>query len=299
MRIAIGLDGGGTKTDCVLMDEHGHVIARGRGGPSNSSRIGMEAAARGVKEAVDAALTNTMLGLEQVTDVCAGLAGVADAGRAAAMTKLLDAQFVSARLELCTDLDLALMAAGTPPSIVLVAGTGSAAIGRDSKGRIARSGGYGPGKSDEGSAFAVGKRVVAELVKSQDQVGIELRRRILEQLGLESLENADGLEGEAADAIYPRVFPVIANAADDGNGIARRVLRDAAANLAGLVAGVHQELKLGSGQFLLTKTGGMVERSRYFDEALDAELHQVAPRARVQILRTPLAEIAARRALSL
>ena len=240
-----------------------------------------------------------MIGTEQVTDVCAGLAGVADAGRAAVMTKLLNEQFVGARFELCTDLDLALMAAGTAPSIVLVAGTGSAAIGRDAKGRIARSGGYGPGKSDEGSAFAVGKHVVAEVVKSQEQVAIDLRRRILEQLGVEALENAVGLEGEAADAIYPRLFPVIANAADEGNELARRVLRDAAVNLAGLVSGVHQELKLGTAEFFLGKTGGMVERSRYFDEALDAELQQVAPQAKVQILRTPLAEVAARRALSL
>lgn len=299
MRIAIGLDGGGTKTDCVLMDEGRHVIARGRGGPSNSSRIGVDAAARGVKEAVDAALANTALGVEQVTDVCAGLAGVADAGRAAAMTKLLSTQFVGARFELCTDLDLALTAAGTAPSIVLVAGTGSAAIGRDGKGRIARSGGYGPGKSDEGSAFAIGKRVVTEVAKSQEQAAIDLRRRILVQLGMESLENADGLEGEAADAVYPRVFPVIAITADEGNGIARRVLRDAAVNLAGLVTGVHQELKLGAAEFFLAKTGGMVERSRYFDEVLDAQLRQIAPRAKVQILRTPLAEIAARRALSL
>jgi len=299
MRIAIGLDGGGTKTDCVLMDEGGHVIARGRGGPSNSSRIGVEAAARGVTEAVETALANARLEVEQITDICAGLAGVADAGRAAAMTKLLNAQLPGARFELCTDLDLALMASGTAPSIVLVAGTGSAAIGRDAKGHIARLGGYGPGKSDEGSSFAVGKRVVVKVVNSQEQVGIELRRRILEQLGLESLENAVGLEGVAADAVYPRVFPVIASAADEGNEIARHILRDAAVNLAGLVAGVHQELKLGSTEFILGKTGGMVERSRYFDVALDAELQQVAPRATVQILRTPLAEIAARRALSL
>jgi N-acetylglucosamine kinase-like BadF-type ATPase len=299
MRIAIGLDGGGTKTDCVLMDQGGHVMARGRGGPSNSSRIGLEAATRGAKEAVEAALASTGIGIGQVTDVCAGLAGVTDAGRAAAMTILLKALFVGARFELCTDLDLALMASGTAPSIVLVAGTGSAAIGRDAKGHIARSGGYGPGKSDEGSAFAVGKRVVAEVVKSRDQAGIELRRRILEQLGLESLENAEGLAGEAADALYPRVFPVTAIAADEGNEIARSVLRDAAANLAGLVAGVHQELKLGAAEFFLGKTGGMVERSRYFDEVLNAELQQVVPRAKGQILRTPLAEVAAKRALSL
>jgi N-acetylglucosamine kinase-like BadF-type ATPase len=136
-------------------------------------------------------------------------------------------------------------------------------------------------------------------MNSHDQAAIELRGRILAQLGLESLEDSVGLEGEAADAVYPRVFPVIANAADAGNEIARDILRFAAASLAGLVTAVHQELQLGAAEFVLGKTGGMVERSRYFDQALDSELRQVVPRAKVQILRTPLAEVAARRALSL
>jgi N-acetylglucosamine kinase-like BadF-type ATPase len=299
MRIAIGLDGGGTKTDCVLMEEGGRVIALGRGGPSNSSRIGVEAATRGVKEAADAALHKAELKIEVVTDVCAGLAGVADADRAALMTKSLTAEFPGARFELCTDLDLALIAAGPAPAIVLVAGTGSAAIGRDAAGRVARSGGYGPKKSDEGSAFAVGKNAVHMILSASSKAAANLRTRILEHLGLESLEKADGLEGEAADSVYPRVFPVIANAADEGNEIAQNLLQGAAANLAVLVAGVQQDLNLTGTAFVLGKTGGMIERSKYLDEALDRELLQVAPGAKLQILRTPLAEIAARRALNL
>src|SRR5215475_8604264 len=74
MRIAMGLDGGGTKTDCVLMDETGRILARARGGPSNSSRIGVVAAATGVKQAASAALQQAAIPYEQITDVCAGLA---------------------------------------------------------------------------------------------------------------------------------------------------------------------------------------------------------------------------------
>jgi len=45
------------------------------------------------------------------------------------------------------------------------------------------------------------------------------------------------------------------------------------------------------------KTGGMVGRSNYFDDMLDAELRRVAPNAKMEIVRTPLVEVAARRAL--
>lgn len=299
MRIGMGLDGGGTKTDCVLMDDAGNVLARGRGGPSNPSRIGVEAAARGVKEAATAALASAAFEMAQVTDVCAGLAGVALRERAEAMTKLLSTFFAPARFELCTDLDLALGAAGARTAIVLVAGTGSAAIGRDATGRIARSGGYGPKKSDEGSAFAVGKHALTEVARAAGQDAKNLRAKILQLLAANSLEKFIGLEGAEADENYPRVFPVVANAADEGNEIAMKLLREAAENLAGFVAGVQQELKLSETKFVLGKTGGMIGRSNYFDEVLDAGLCRAAPQAKLKVLRTPLVEVAARRALSL
>jgi N-acetylglucosamine kinase-like BadF-type ATPase len=196
-------------------------------------------------------------------------------------------------------LDLALDAAGPRAAIVLVAGTGSAAIGRDATGFVARSGGYGPKKSDEGSAFVVGKNAVEAVQGATGEDTGDLREKILEQLGVDTLDKVVGLAGEEADAVYPRVFPVIANAADEGNEIARRLLSDAAKSLAGLVAGVQEELKLSATEFVLGKTGGMIGCSTYFEETLDAELRRLAPRTKPEILRTPLAEVAARRALRL
>ena len=40
MRYVLGLDGGGTKTECVLMDESRQVVTSSRGGPSNPIRVG-------------------------------------------------------------------------------------------------------------------------------------------------------------------------------------------------------------------------------------------------------------------
>jgi len=295
----MGLDGGGTKTDCVLMDEAGRILAKGPGGPSNSSRIGTNAAAHGVREAATAALQNAGLAIEQLTDVCAGLAGVALPGRARAMTAILQPFFSPARFELCTDLDLALAAAGAAPAIVLVAGTGSAAIGKDASGRVARSGGHGPKSSDEGSAFAIGKKAIRELTKDFRSEHENLSGKILQLLAMPSLERLAELEGTEADAVYPRVFPLIANAADQGEELATRLLREASENLAGFVADVQAELRLGGAVFVLGKTGGMISRSKYFDEQLDAALRRIAPAATLQNLTTPLAEVAAKRALGL
>jgi N-acetylglucosamine kinase-like BadF-type ATPase len=303
MRIAMGLDGGGTKTDCVLMDESGRVIARGRGSPSNPSRIRIDAAAKGVREAAAAALNNVAVHLEQITDVCAGLAGVAAPERFEAMKKLLAEFFKGARFELCTDLDLALLAVGTVPAIALVAGTGSAAIGRNAAGQSARSGGHGPDKSDKGSAFAIGKSAVENVKCGAGKFAEEeiktLRAGILEIVDEKAIENWADLKGESADAVFPRVYPVVARAGDCGSEIARNLLNIAALALAELAGEVQEKLQMSGTKFILGKTGGMIARSNYFDEALDAQLRKIAPQAKLEIIRTPLAEVAARRALGL
>lgn len=63
------------------------------------------------------------------------------------------------RVRVMGDLELARHAAfGGGPGILLIAGTGSAALARDSRGRLGRAGGRGPLLGDEGSAFWIGRR---------------------------------------------------------------------------------------------------------------------------------------------
>src|SRR5579864_637460 len=50
MRYVLGLDGGGTKTECVLMDESHRVVTTSRGGPSNPMRVGFGGALAAVCE---------------------------------------------------------------------------------------------------------------------------------------------------------------------------------------------------------------------------------------------------------
>ncbi|HLK04494.1 MAG TPA: BadF/BadG/BcrA/BcrD ATPase family protein [Candidatus Acidoferrum sp.] len=298
MRIGMGFDGGGTKTDCLLLLESGKVLGRGRAGASNPSRIGIEAAAQSVRDAAIAALANAEIQMAHVTDVCAGLAGVALAERARAMIAHLREFFGTARFELCTDLDLALASAGPPPAMVLVAGTGSAAIGHVANRPPIRSGGHGPKQSDEGSAFAIGKNVVKHLA-ALTLDGESLRERIVQLFPTTSLQLLASLEGAEADAVYPRIFPLVAIAADEGDELAQKLLNEAAQNLASFVAEVKQQLHLGDEIFTLGKTGGMMGRSKYFDAQLNQALHDIAPRAKIQHLQTPLVEIAAKRALGL
>jgi len=62
------------------------------------------------------------------------------------------------RVLVISDVEAAYLAAlGAEPGVLLLAGTGSIALGRDRSGRWARAGGLGPLLGDDGSAFSIGR----------------------------------------------------------------------------------------------------------------------------------------------
>src|SRR5438477_7307606 len=154
MKCFLGFDGGGTKTDCVVLNEAGAVVTRGRGPASNPTRIGFPAAFTALQASYESCVNSTRIPLDIVA-LCAGLAGAGRPENRAQLQDFLQQQFPGTLVDVRTDLELALDAIPDGPAIVLVVGTGSAAIGRDAAGTVKREGGFGPAGSDEGSAFDI------------------------------------------------------------------------------------------------------------------------------------------------
>jgi N-acetylglucosamine kinase-like BadF-type ATPase len=295
MRYILGFDGGGTKTECVLMNSDHQMLARTYAGPSNPSRIGIEAAARAVAEAGDFALKETGLERSGIAAVGAGLAGTAKPEMKQRMTLALQMSFPGATITILTDLEAALAAAGEGPAIVLVAGTGSAAFGRNAQGEIHRAGGYGPASSDEGSAYDIGRQAIVAAVEARKKTGTDsaLGQQILAQLCCAEWPVVQHRAQTMPDDIFPPLFPVVAVAADSGDPTAREILSHAATQLVSLVDQVAVRLRLRQSDFLLAKIGGTVGRSVFFDAQLDAHCRELFPQAQIGKLRISPAEAAA------
>ena len=294
MRYILGFDGGGTKTECVLMNSADQVLARTYAGPSNPSRIGVDSAARAVEESANLALRDTGLQRSVIAAVGAGLAGTGKPDMKVRMRGALQKCFPGAAITILTDLQAALAATGEGPAIVLVVGTGSAAFGRDAEGEIARAGGYGPSSSDHGSAYDIGKRAIAAAIEERtDGSDSVLGKQILAQLRCTEWPVVQHRAQTMPDEIFPPIFPVIAAAADAGDATAQRILVNAAREASFLVADVANRLHLRETEFLLAKIGGTIGRSRFFDAQIDAALKQAAPGAQIGKLRISPAEAAA------
>ncbi len=293
MRYVLGFDGGGTKTDCVLIDETGAILARARSGPSNPSRVPLDLAYATLLEAMDNALESAGKSATDVAGVCGAIAGAGLATALPEFYRRLQRKFPKAKIFPDTDLRMALTATGEPPSLVVIAGTGSAVIGRDITGRLAREGGLGPVLGDPGSAYDIGRKAMI-LCLSQYSPGENsyLGNEIRDAFKCNWIELQAQIRTNP-DAVLPKIFPIVAKAANEGDQSARGLLRSAAEELAGFVECVVERLHLRNESFFLAKTGGVFNRSVHLDDRFDELVRKIAPRARTGALPRPVEEFAA------
>ncbi|MDQ1407507.1 MAG: hypothetical protein QOG55_3136 [Acidobacteriaceae bacterium] len=301
MRCILGFDGGATKTECVLIDGAGNILASGRSGPSNPGLVGFERAVEEIKKAAQASVFEARVKPDAISALCAGIAGVGAVKAADRMRVSLAAAFPNVVMRVCTDLEIALAATGTGPAIVLIAGTGSAAMGRGVNGQVRRAGGLGPQVGDQGSARDVGRKAAAAAKLERDKSGEEsaLGNQLKRQLGVANWREFESRTSAPLEQVYPQLFPVVANAADARDPVAREILRTAATDLAAIVKTLADDLQLQQIPFRLAKTGGMIGHCAFFDNELDSRLRDAAPTANIGLLPIPPAHAAALLALEL
>jgi N-acetylglucosamine kinase-like BadF-type ATPase len=192
-------------------------------------------------------------------------------------------------VEVCGDEEIALDAAFRGgPGILVIAGTGSNAIGRGVHGRLVGAGGWGPTLGDEGSGFWIGLEAIRASLKTQDRSGASSRLlgEIQREWGLGlvgdlvALANIRvGSEGVVAD--FAALAPVVAKCAEEGDALARSVLELAGVELAELVRVVVQRLELG--EIGVAYTGSVLERIALVREAMEGRLRFSVPGATVRL----------------
>jgi N-acetylglucosamine kinase-like BadF-type ATPase len=283
----LGFDGGGTKTHCVVINAMGDIIGEGRGGPANPLRSGYDLAFASLREAAVRALAAAKLRPAGITGVCAGLAG---AGRRSVVRRILvflSQEFPLSLIHVTPDYEVALEAAAAEgPGVVLIAGTGSVAFGRNAAGETARAGGYGPWIGDEGSAFEIGRLAVSAVARSRD-AGAPVT--VLAEMISAALECPDWDElmlriMKNPDDVFPKLFPVVAEAANSDDSAAKEILFSSGIGLGHLAMIVIRRLGLKDQEFPLVKCGGVFGRSHVLDSLLDSVLASGALKAKLSLL---------------
>lgn len=257
MAYYLGIDGGGSKTTCAVGDE-GSQLATVTAGPSNITRVGEVRARQSLHQAIGQACTAAGIVPRQLARACIGAAGAGRKEIAGVMRRLV-AEVISAEVEVVGDMEIALAAAfGEGAGVIVIAGTGSIAYGRDAQGRTARAGGWGFAISDEGSAHWIGRAAVSALLRAADEVGDDLplddqaehdrawpASRLFRELktawGLASLQEL-ARTANSAHRDFAVLFPAVLVAAESGDLVARQVIAEASRELAQLADIVMRQL---------------------------------------------------------
>ncbi|HLZ68582.1 MAG TPA: BadF/BadG/BcrA/BcrD ATPase family protein [Dehalococcoidia bacterium] len=276
----LALDGGGSKTVCLIADELGRVRGWGSGGPSNLSFVSPEAAGAAIGGAIEAALRR---------------AGVAGAGEPAVDVALCSGPVRPTFLEeavrrvvrcaayrLAPEADACLASAGAEFGALVLAGTGSFEYARGHDGRAHRCDGWGTLFGDEGSAYDIARRALIAVARAEDGRGPQtaLREAVLAHFGVDSFRAVsrriyeENLPREQIARLAPLVAPLA-----DVDEAARALLRDAAEALARGVLTCLAATGLGAEDFTLALCGGAFRAGRALIEPLLTAVQAVAPGA--------------------
>ncbi len=193
----LGIDGGGTKTEAVMMGSDRKEIARFSSGPINFNGSDKETIGRSIRELFESVEREKPL--TECERICMGMAGISNPDAVRAMREAVGS-FYKGEMILKGDQETALSGAlGGKPGLVVIAGTGSVCVGRFGDGEIVRAGGYGNIIDDGGSGYAIGRDILSAVVRAYDGRG---ERTVLSGLVRERLAQMGHMETGDPDPVF-------------------------------------------------------------------------------------------------
>ncbi len=235
MAYYLGLDAGGTKTDCVLAQDD-TVLAHATGGTIKILRASIDDAAKNLDTLLQTISAQSGVPLDAISCTCVGLAGNSVPRIAEWVRKALHAR-VNGDVLLAGDEEIALDAAFPGcAGVLVVAGTGSNIIGRSATGQLFHVGGWGPVVADEGSGSWIGKRAVRAIFDALDRGETTLLlQKILDYWNLPDIGDLMDLANQLPGPDFSKLTPLVAECAEEKDPYASRVLEEAG-NALGLYA---------------------------------------------------------------
>jgi glucosamine kinase len=279
----IGLDGGGTKTTCAVGDER-TLLATATAGPSNIVRVGEAQVRESLHRAVRQVCAAAGITPEQVKRTCLGGSGAGRPELARVVREIL-AEILSTPIDVVGDMEIALQAAfDTSPGVIVIAGTGSIAYGRDPQGQTLRAGGWGFAIGDEGSAHWIGRTAVNALLRASDRSDADtqssLAKGLFQAWKVTSLPDLARAANSIPPPDFSSLFPAVSKCPDD---LAVEVLRNAGRELAEIAAVVigrlfgHEQ----TGSVHVAMIGGVFRHASVVRQVFYNELHKLEPRAEI------------------
>ncbi|HHW18292.1 MAG TPA: hypothetical protein GXX30_05270 [Firmicutes bacterium] len=251
MRIALGVDGGATKTMAAVGDETGQILGVGLAGPTNYQLIGLEAAMKNLSDSVQMALSSAKVSMEQVEFAVFGLAGADFPVDFENLTRGIKHLYPGLRFELVNDTWVGFRS-GTDKDYgaVVIAGTGANFAAKAPDGRMITGRGMGYEWGSEGGAGSLIRQALHFAFRSHDGTGPKtaLEETVLSVLGFSSYDDLAFYMYQVAgefSKIYmkaARIVPALFELANGGDEVACEILSRSGKVMGEIVGGMIRRL---------------------------------------------------------
>jgi len=279
----LGIDAGGTKTVCQLANAHGEVIAEARRGGAN-----LQASGELEVEKVLHDVMNEAIGDREITPsaICLGIAGVDRPDDARTVGGIMRRIGSKARVLVVNDALVALEAGAPGESgVVVIAGTGSIAYGRNDRNQAARAGGWGYVLGDEGSGYWIGRAALRAVLREADRRGpkTQLTGLLLKYFEIDRAQNLihEVYHGTLRPSAIAALAQYVHAAFKAGDSVAIGILRGSADELESSALSVARRLDLVGSTFPFVLAGGMFKAVPWLYEELGRRLPLASPASRI------------------
>lgn len=286
MNYYLGIDVGGTKTECLIANDEGTVIGFGRGGSGSHEYHGIEHAAQEVRRALQAALADAQIDLADVSYVGLGVAG---ADQPDDFPMLEEAVYTPLLGEtprvLVNDSFAALRAAGRDSSgLVIACGTGVICAGISPTGDRARAGGWMPEYGDKCTGETLGLEGLNAVWRAREGI---VPQTLLTPLYMERA-GYDDVDQFFYDVYNKRFNPsrlqpmaqLVFQAGAQGDPVACEILEEGGRYLGMLINAVARKLAMAGESFTVYTAGSVFsEGAPVLSSAMQTQVFTESPNA--------------------
>ncbi|MBQ7164562.1 MAG: hypothetical protein IJR61_04465 [Clostridia bacterium] len=267
MKYIVGVDGGGTKTEAVVCDLNGNVVARKVIGSTNPNDVGNEKMLSSVCGLIESVLPFDCGSM----DIGLGISGIFTAGSEDKLLESLKERFrFIDKIKVVSDKDSALSSAYDGDGCIAVIGTGSVCVVRKN-GNVRDFGGGGYLIDDALSGFDLGREVLHAVLCADD--GIFGKTILTELFNKKTGENIRKhlkyvyLKGKTYVASFA---PIVFSALEENDEIAENIMRKSVCGFERLVSAAYSFW--GKEQCEMTLFGGLAARFKTIDRFLSEEI---------------------------
>jgi N-acetylglucosamine kinase-like BadF-type ATPase len=279
VKYLIGIDGGGTKSKCIITDLNLKPLYETTGGPSNFLIIGTEKVAETILSLIVQCVKHLNINYDDVAAIVLGSTGGGRKPDAEDLEKAVThlaahKKIILKNFKVESDARIALEAAfsGKPGSI-LIAGTGSIMFGKDKAGNVHRVGGFGRFIGDEGSGYKLGQKGLIAVAKEFDGRG---DKTLITEL-LKENYNID-LTEKLITEIYRNNFdiasvaPLVIDAAEKKDYQAQQIIESETDELVLHIDAMRKKLK--EKKMFVSFIGSLITKDNYYSYRLREKIVQ-------------------------